>query len=128
MPAGNDRFFRDLPRNIYKILKPEQADVLAGRADAVHARNAIILSAISLGPLTAFFISGALVINTKIAAMPELTLNACLLYPLTGIAAVVIGLMAYRRGRYGLAIFSATVLPAVNIGVIIGGFAWWAVA
>ena len=128
MPASGDGFFRNLPRNMYKVLKPEQEDILAGQADSVYARNAIILSAVTLGPLTALFVSLALIINTKIAEMPSFTLNACLLYPVTGLAAVVIGLAAHRKGRYGLALFGAMVPPALNIGAILGGFLWWAVS
>lgn len=124
--SGGDGFFRNLPRNMYKVLKPEQDDIVSGRADDVYARNAIILSAVALGPLTALFVSLALVVNTKIAELPDFVLNACLLYPVTGLAAVAIGLAAHRKGYYGVALFSAMVLPALNIGAIIGGFVWWA--
>lgn len=128
MSSGGDGFFRNLPRNMHRVLKPETEDIAAGRADSIYARNAIILSAIALCPLTALFVSGALLINAKIAEMPAFTMNACLLYPVTGLAAVVIGLAAHRTGRYGLALFGAMVLPALNIGAIIGGFLWWALA
>lgn len=124
--SGGDGFFRNLPRNMYKVLKPEQDDIVSGRADDVYARNAIILSAVALGPLTALFVSLALVVNTKIAELPDFVLNACLLYPVTGLAAVAIGLAAHRKGYYGVALFAAMVLPALNIGAIIGGFVWWA--
>lgn len=126
MPARGDGFFRNLPRNMVRVLKPETEDIVAGRAGSIYARNAIILSAAALGPLTALFVSLALVINTKIAALPDFTLNACLLYPVTGLAAVVIGLAAHRKGHFGLALFGAMVLPALNIGAILGGFLWWA--
>ena len=128
MGSSGDGFFRNLPRKMYNVLKPEQDDILAGRADSVYARNAIILSAVTLGPLTAFFVSMALLINSKVTAMPAFTMNACLLYPLTGLAAVVIGLAAHRAGHFGLALFGAMVLPALNIGAILGGFLWWAVS
>lgn len=128
MAPSGDGFFRNLPRNMYKVLKPEQEDILSGQADSIYARNAIIISAIALCPLTALFVSAALLINAKIAEMPAFAMNACLLYPVTGLAAVVIGLAAHRRGRYGLALFAAMALPALNIGAIIGGFVWWAVS
>ncbi|WP_425403327.1 hypothetical protein [Hwanghaeella sp.] len=128
MASSGDGFFRNLPRNMYKVLKPEQEDILAGRRDSVYARNAIILSSVTLGPLTALFVSVALVINTKIAEIPSFTLNACLVYPLTGLAAVVIGLAAHRKGYYGVALFGAMVPPALNIGAILGGFLWWAIS
>ncbi len=128
MAQGGDKFFRNLPRNMYKVLRPEQDDIVSGQADSIYARNAVILSAIALCPLTALFVSAALLINAKVAEMPAFTLNACLFYPVTGLAAVVIGLAAHRKGRYGLALFGAMVLPALNIGAIIGGFLWWAVS
>lgn len=128
MNSGGDGFFRNLPRNTIKVLKPEQEDILAGRADSVHARNAIILSAVALGPLTALFVSLALLVNAKAAAMPSFLLNACLLYPVTGLFAVAVGLMAHRYNRYGLAMFGAMVPPTLNIGAILGGFVWWAVS
>lgn len=126
MAASGDGFFRNLPRNMYRVLKPETEDIVAGKADSIYARNAIILSAIALCPLTALFVSLALLINVKVPDVPSFPINACLLYPVTGLAAVAIGLAAHRHERYGLAVFGAMVLPAVNIGAIVGGFAWWA--
>lgn len=127
MPDGSDGFLRNLPRNMHKVLRPEQQDYVDGETDSIYARNAIILSAMSLCPLTALFVSLGLVINTKIAPMPPFALNACLIYPLVGLAAVVLGLFAHKYRQFGLALFFAMVLPTLNIGAILGGFVWWAI-
>ena len=72
MAQGGDKFFRNLPRNMYKVLRPEQDDIVSGQADSIYARNAVILSAIALCPLTALFVSAALLINAKVAEMRRL--------------------------------------------------------
>jgi len=128
MADGWGDFLRNLPRNMANVLRPEREDYLAGETESILARNAIILSAISLCPLTALFVSLGLVINTRVAPMPPFTLNACLVYPLVGMAGVALGLWAHKARRFTVALFFAMVLPALNIGAILGGFLWWAVA
>ena len=124
----SDGFFRNLPRDMRRVLRPEEQDYADGAAESIFARNAVILSAISLCPLTALFVSLGLVINAEAAAMPRFLLHACLVYPLTGLAGVSLGLMAHKSRHFSLALLCAMVLPALNIGAILGGFLWWALA
>ncbi len=127
MSDGWGYFLRNLPRNIIKVLRPEREDYLAGEAESIFARNAIILSAFSLCPLTALFVSVGLVVDTRVAPMPPFALKACLVYPLVGMAGVALGLYAHKARRFKIALFFAMVLPTLNIGAILGGFLWWAV-
>ena len=124
----SDGFLRSLPGAMRRVLRPEQQDYDEGAAPGIFARNAVILSAIALCPLTALFVSVGLVVNAEADAMPRFVLHACLIYPLTGLAGVSLGLMAHKGRRYPLALFCAMVLPALNIGAVLGGFLWWAVS
>ncbi len=124
--AGETRdFLKNLPRDTARILRPEEEDRVAGRVAEIHARNAIIVSAIALCPLTALFVSIGFLANAKLEGVPDLLFGACLVYPLVGLIAVVLGLAAHSHRHFALAQGIAKVLPILNIGVILDGFVWW---
>lgn len=124
-PGGRFGGRESLWRRIAREFAPTQKHVAAGLEGRISARNAVIGSAVSLCPLSALLVIVGLVVNAKVSPMPDFLLRACLSYPVVGITAVVLGLLAHGRGWYAAAGAVAVVPPVVHVGVVIGGFGWW---
>lgn len=127
MPNETGDFLKNLPRDMHRVLKPEQQDYVAGRAESIYARNAIIISAMALCPLSAIFVSLALLANHEAEAMPDLLFAACLAYPLLGLMAIVLGLILHSYKAYTLSTLFSVVTPVLHVIGIILGFIGWAV-
>ena len=114
-----------LIRDILDELKASDEDLKTGRNEYVKSRNAIIASAIVLCPATVFFVLLAMIINGKIAIMPDFLFAVCLAYPLVGLGGLAIGLIAHGRGHYATVTVSVIMVPAFNVLIILAGFVWW---
>jgi len=112
-------------RDILDELAPSELDIKEGREERIKARNAIIASAVALCPLTAIFVLLGLIIEFKVATMPSFLFTACLVYPLVGLSGVVLGMLVHAQGMYTMTLVAVVALPVLNVGAIIGGFAYW---
>lgn len=127
MPNETGDFLKNLPRDMHRVLKPEQQDYVAGRAESIYARNAIIISAIALCPLSAVFVSLALLANHEAEAMPNLLFGACLAYPISGLMGVVLGLILHSYKAFTLSTLFSVVMPVMHVAGIVLGFLWWGI-
>ena len=115
-----------LLRDILDELSPSEQDRKDGGEERVAARNAIIASAVALCPLTAIFVLLGLIVDSKIAAMPDFLFTACIAYPVVALVGIVIGMMAHANEHYTVTLLAVVALPVLNVGAILGGFVWWA--